>query len=952
MGFGKGECLRAICSSDSIVGHSFCARASRSHRFKSSKSTVHLNENQLGGLGKESKSQLAHLSSNLTANHAAVAQKPPPERSQSKVSDFSDYALLAVSERINDVTIMERSTIKTSLCRGQTVEPISSADRKGLSNWPAESLSHTHASVPNWTSFQQNLAVKKFLAHLVSLQTFSLSGVKRAMHVYLMETNSNQQHLGMFKPNGLHIKEIFDPRMCQSGEEPLSLSRQPLKVKIADQHHIASCNLCSVTNSVNSKCYFSKLRLCLTHGWRPAIDRENIREEFKTSGNYPSVAKFQVTAMKEFDKMCDSGALEKNPEGSNGIVTPLGAVIKNSDKQRAKVLTGISITDQKSLSSANVRLEDLGYPAIKARLTTDVTATGVNRAAYVPPFSYPGLADGIHIITPNCYLAKADVARYFLMFPLSTCSYYLFLVRWLGALYTYVRCMFGLASCPYYCSIWSAEFRAWVLSQGIPCAHMMDDWLTRGTTYEEAKKNLCAIMAIMISIGLSFGADKEEISQQPVFLGVLLNTITMKMSFEKTGAQAFLVHLVDCQKTLVEGGCLSHTVIRSTAGKLNWYAEVLQSGRLHIRSWWCLLRYGKNLDAKLQRTLLIDTEWWIFIIDKWAAGVESNLEYPILSASVLLNDPKSIYVVQSDISGIDGLGYYHGFLRDENPKFLSRTWSDYDQSVSPAISSSSAVSMLYTTSHDSELKGLAHFLQSTTVTNAMLIWVTDSLSGAWSLNKGRCKEEAGLLTLAYILSRADELKLLLVALWVPRDLNQTADYLSHLAVYLNRSEVSGRIKDLSSPELRPNSNAIVDYMAEAGRAGEASIAKEECASDGSQGIHVPKMVCPRGPPSEPAKLHERRGLRGGPRDQEQRLDQISGPGDPRSQVGKRSERSMARCHRRQETEDPREGAPIRRCVSWEPEASSPKISPSRGNQEITKAHRPPPSRSVAPFHQS
>ena len=480
----------------------------------------------------------------------------------------------------------------------------------------------------------------------------------------------------------------------------------------------------------------------------------------------------------------------------------------------------------------------------------------------------------------------------------------------------------------------------------------MDDWLTRGKTYEDAKKNLYAIMAIMISIGLSFGADKEEISQQLVFLGVLLNTVTMKMSFEKTGAQAFLVHLVDCQKTLVEGGHLSHTVIRQTAGKLNWYCEVLQSGRLHIRSWWCFLRHGKNLNAKLHRTLLNDTEWWIFIIGKWASGVESNLEYPILSASVLLNDPKSMYVVQSDISGIDGLGYYHGFLRDENPKFLSRTWSEYDQSVSPAISSSSAVSMLYTTSHDSELKGLAHFLQSTTVTNAMLIWVTDSLSGAWSLNKGRCKEEAGLLTLAYILSRADELKLLLVALWVPRDLNQTADYLSHLAVYLNRSEVSGRIKDLSSPELRPNSNVIVDYMAEAGRAGEASIAKEECASDGSQGIHVPKMVCPRGPPSEPAKLHERRGLRGGPRDQEQRLDQISGPGDPRSQVGKRSERSMARCHRRQETEDPRKGAPIRRCVSWEPEASSPKISPSRCDQENTEAHRPPPSRSVAPLHQS
>ena len=167
----------------------------------------------------------------------------------------------------------------------------------------------------------------------------------------------------------------------------------------------------------------------------------------------------------------------------------------------------------------------------------------------------------------------------------------------------------------------------------------MDDWLTRGQTYDEAKKNLYALMAVMISIGLSFGADKEEISRQLVFLGILLNTVTMKMSFEQTGAQAFLVHLKDCQNTLVKGGHLSHTVIRSTAGKLNWYAEVLQAGRLYIHSWWCLLCYGKILNSRLRNTLLQDTEWWISVISKWASGVESDLEYPILSASALINDP-------------------------------------------------------------------------------------------------------------------------------------------------------------------------------------------------------------------------------------------------------------------------------------------------------------------------
>ena len=78
-----------------------------------------------------------------------------------------------------------------------------------------------------------------------------------------------------------------------------------------------------------------------------------------------------------------------------------------------------------------------------------------------------------------------------------------------------------------------------MLAHGIPCSHMMDDWLTRGESYEEAKRNLYALMAILISIGLCFGADKEEISQRMVFLGILLDTISMKLTFDKVGAQAF-----------------------------------------------------------------------------------------------------------------------------------------------------------------------------------------------------------------------------------------------------------------------------------------------------------------------------------------------------------------------------------------------------------------------------
>jgi hypothetical protein len=59
------------------------------------------------------------------------------------------------------------------------------------------------------------------------------------------------------------------------------------------------------------------------------------------------------------------------------------------------------------------------------------------------------------------------------------------------------------------------------------------------------------------------------------------------------------------------------------------------------------------------------------------------------------------------------------------------------------------------------------------------------------VNKGRCDEPSGLALLARILSRCDLYRLQIVALWVPRELNELADYLSHLAFSVNRDQVSG-----------------------------------------------------------------------------------------------------------------------------------------------------------------
>jgi hypothetical protein len=62
----------------------------------------------------------------------------------------------------------------------------------------------------------------------------------------------------------------------------------------------------------------------------------------------------------------------------------------------------------------------------------------------------------------------------------------------------------------------------------------------------------------------------------------------------------------------------------------------------------------------------------------------------------------------------------------------------------------------------------------------------------WTVNKGRCKEETGLIILEEIFELCDLHRVQLMALWVPREDNMLSDFLSHLSVTLNRSEYEGR----------------------------------------------------------------------------------------------------------------------------------------------------------------
>lgn len=613
--------------------------------------------------------------------------------------------------------------------------------------------------------------------------TFSLHTLKRAMHRY-MQNNLQRSDTGpveLSKPNGLSVRDMYDARLFQPGAFALNLTACTLQPVEMSRFHCSHCSLCAPLGSVSPQCYFSRMLRCVTHGWHPPCDYANITAKYRSVGNYPSVQQYKASADKEIADMVANNVLI--PSARPHLINPMGAILKNSDLVRAKVLVGITIRDQDSLTLASSRLVAAGYPKVKCRMTSDLTATGVNAASYGPPFRYPSLGDALRIIKRNGFIASGDVSRYFHSFPLALEARPYWGVVWGALYYTYARACFGHTACPYYASTWSAEFCQWAIALGLDPAWMVDDWLTCAPSLEQAKEQMHKLSTMFEKCGFSMSVDKFQYGQQIVFIGVLIDTETMTMRFDATQARGTRLQLQSYMELITKGRHLDHTTVRHVCGKLNWYSEVVQSGRMHIQSWWDYERNGKRTYQVTLGKLISDTQWWIDLLQVWGCAASGKVEYKILSAEEIRVNPRAMMVVQSDASGTDGFGYYWGYVRQEDLDYRSVRWGEEFDPES--------------TSHTFELQALEYFLvHDCQAEDAILVWVSDNQGSTWSINKGRSREPAAMNVISNILHLCDQKRLQLVALWVPRERNELADYLSHLASYLNRDAVAGKVSEL------------------------------------------------------------------------------------------------------------------------------------------------------------
>ena len=169
----------------------------------------------------------------------------------------------------------------------------------------------------------------------------------------------------------------------------------------------------------------------------------------------------------------------------------------------------------------------------------------------------------------------------------------------------------------------------------------------------------------------------------------------MTLSFEPEKAAALRTVLVAHHARISSGSNLPHAEIRSIAGKLGWYAQVLQSACLHTRSWRLYVVFGAKLLAPTRARLLKDTLWWIAVLTAWESSENDPQQFPLLSADSFHSDLSRASVVVSDASGPDGFGYYYGPLGSDSPQFGAFPWDSQYRFVN---------------SHYGELTALWHFV--------------------------------------------------------------------------------------------------------------------------------------------------------------------------------------------------------------------------------------------------
>lgn len=293
------------------------------------------------------------------------------------------------------------------------------------------------------------------------------------------------------------------------------------------------------------------------------------------------------------------------------IVSAIGAIPKDSDKTKFRIIT------------------DASMPAGRA----------MNDYAEIDPFKYQTVQNALKIIKPGDYFAKVDLASAFRAVGLHPSNFKATGIKWKFSgddQFTYLvdqRLCFGGKRAPGIFDSLSHAVRAIMYSRGVhSLVYYLDDWLIIADSKEKCRMFMLDLIYVLRKLGFHINYNKVEGPTQTLtFLGIHMDSVAMTLALPEK-------KLCDLKETLITVAKYSKITkrrLQSLIGKLNWATQVIYGGRFYLRR---LLDKVSLLKKPFHRTRITrdmqaDIQWWLQYLDIFNNSMPMVESRPCLSIS-------------------------------------------------------------------------------------------------------------------------------------------------------------------------------------------------------------------------------------------------------------------------------------------------------------------------------
>ena len=381
----------------------------------------------------------------------------------------------------------------------------------------------------------------------------------------------------------------------------------------------------------------------------------------------------------------------------------------------------------------------------------------VNEFADQNPFKYQTLQHAVDAITPGCFMAKVDLSQGYRVVKIHPSNY-----TATGLHYTFdgdkhptimvdTRLPFGESRSPEIFNELTQAVRVIMSSvygyNGIVA--YLDDFIIVQTSYESCKSALQALLGVLRELGFWINYSKVEGPKQIItFLGIILNSVTMKLTLPKKKVDDLFKTLCNVKRKPK----ITKKQLQSLAGKLNWATQCVYGGRFYLRR---LINSITKLARPWHRTrvtkdMLADIDWWLQFLSCFNGETD-------------MVDPRPATPIHIDACNIAAGAYFKGHW------VYTPFKTHWPAAQSMHINYKEVLSLEPAIAHWAPL-----------LKNHKVIVHTDNLAAAAIINKGSSRDPFVMESLRRVFWWSASFNFRLHAIYIPGATNYMADCVSRL----------------------------------------------------------------------------------------------------------------------------------------------------------------------------